>query len=319
MRVQNNITVFSGDTRNNAQAEWTKKEGTYSYDQKSRSVYAGNFLKEFPLREKIQQKKAEAQQRAMKIVGDAWDADKVIDNEIMQRQARIGELREDNKDAMESLKEFRQMEEDLREGYGVAADSEEQMDLELMKRNALGQKLTEEEKERLAEIRENGMTDYQTRALELDKVASYYRKVIAENNIVAAEESEVIQDIRAERNKYHPMLDAQEQAEDVLAAAREEIIGIVEEEAKEHLDEEQEEREEQAEAIEEKREEQEEILEKREEREEELDELIEDMPVEEMTDLSQTIDEVKQQIQKVLNEVNLLDEDIKGAKVDTNI
>ena len=211
MRVQNNITVFSGDTRNNAQAEWTKKEGTYSYDQKSRSVYAGNFLKEFPLREKIQQKKAEAQQRAMKIVGDAWDADKVIDNEIMQRQERIGELREDNKDAMESLKEFRQMEEDLREGYGVAADSEEQMDLELMKRNALGQKLTEEEKERLAEIRENGMTDYQTRALELDKAASYYRKVIAENNILAAEESDVIQDIRAERNKYHPVLDAQEQ------------------------------------------------------------------------------------------------------------
>ncbi len=318
MRVQNNITVFSGDTRNNAQAEWTKKEGTYSYDQKSRSVYAGNFLKEFPLREKLQQKKAEAQQRAMKIVGNAWDADKVIDNEIMQRQERIGELREDNKDAMESLKEFRQMEEDLREGYGVAADSEEQMDLELMKRNALGQKLTEEEKERLAEIRENGMTDYQTRALELDKVASYYRKVIAENNILAAEESDVIEDIRAERNKYHPMLDAQEQAEDVLAAAREEIIGIVEEEAKEHLDEEQEEREEQAEAIEEKREEQEEILEKREEKEEELEELIKDMPVEEMTDLSQTIDEIKQQIQKVLNEVNLLDEDIKGAQVDLN-
>ncbi len=319
MRLQNNITVFSGDTRNNAQAEWVKKEGTYSYDKKSRTVYAGNFLKEFPLREKLQQKKAEAQQRAMKIVGDAWAGDKVIDDEIGQRQDHIRELREDNKDALENLKEFRQMEDDLREGFGVASDSEEQMDLEILKRDARGAQLTEEEKERLKTIQENGITEYQSRALEIDKTASYYRKIVASNNEAAYEESEVIKGIRAERNKYHPMLDAQEQAEDVLAAAREEIIGIVEEEAKEHLDEEQEKREEQAEAIEEKREEQEEILEKREEREEELEELIEDMPVKEMTDLSQTVDEVKQQVQKVLNEANLLEEDIKGAQVDLNV
>ncbi len=318
MNIQNNITVFSGDTRNNAQAEWTKKEGTDSYDKKSRTVYAGNFLKEFPLREKIQQKKAQAQERAMKIVGDAWDADKVIDDEIRQRQERIRELREDNKDAMENLKEFRQMEDDLREGFGVAADSEEQMDLELLKRDARGAELTKEEKERLAAIQENGMTEYQRRALEIDKTASYYRKIVASNNVAVAEESDVIEGIRAERNKYHPMLDAQAQAEDVLASARDEVIGLVTEEAKEHLDEEQEKREEQAEAIEEKREEQEEILEKREEREEELEELIEDMPVKEMTDLGQTVDEVKQQVQKVLNEANLLEEDIKGAKVDLN-
>ena len=38
-----------------------------------------------------------------------------------------------------------------------------------------------------------------------------------------------------------------------------------------------------------------------------------------MTDLQQTIDEVKQQIQKVLNEVNLAAEDIKGAKVDMTV
>ena len=43
MNIQNNITVFSGDTRNNAQAEWTKKEGTDSYDKKS--VRTGSFSK----------------------------------------------------------------------------------------------------------------------------------------------------------------------------------------------------------------------------------------------------------------------------------
>ena len=69
---------------------------------------------------------------------------------------------------------------------------------------------------------------------------------------------------------------------------------------------------------EEKKEEQEEIQEKRDERQEELEELIDHMPVKEMTDLNQTLEEVKQQVQKVLNNVNLIEEDIKGAKVDLN-
>ena len=320
MRLQNNITVFTGDTRNDAQVRQAgRKEGNPQESGKSKTFYAGNFLEEFPLKDRIAQRKAQAQERAMKIIGDAWDGDRVIDDEIRQRQEHIRELKEDNKDAMENLKEFRQMEDDLREGFGVAADSEEQQDLELLKRSGPGYEPTEEEKERLARIRENGMTEYQSRALEIDKAASYYRKAVAANNRAAYEESEIIEGIRGERNKYHAMVDAQGQAEDVLAAARDEVIGMVAEEAKEHLDEEQEKREEQAEAIEEKREEQEEILEKREEREEELEELIEDMPVEEMADMSQTMEQVKQQVQKVLNEANLLEEDIKGAQVDLNV
>lgn len=319
MRLQNNINVFAGDTRNNAQqAEKTQQIQKNQDNEKSRTFYAGNFLAEFPLRDRIAQKKAQAQERAMKIVGDAWDADRVIDDEIRQRREHIRELQEDNKDAMESLKEFRQMEDELREGFGVAADSEEQLDLELLKRSGPGYKATDEEKERLAKISENGMTEYQRRALEIDKVASYYRGIVAANNGLAAEEDDVIQGISRERVKYHGMVDAQNQAEDVLAASRDEIAGMVVEEAKEHLDEEQEKREEQAEAIEEKREEQEEILEKREERQEELEELIEDMPVKETLDMDQTMEEVKQQVQKVLNEAKLLEEDIKGARVDAN-
>lgn len=320
MRLQNNITVFTGDTQNNAQVQQAGQKAAGSREQgKNKTFYAGNFLTEFPLQDRIAQRKAQAQERAMKIVGDAWDADRQIDDEIRQRRDHIRELQEDNKDALENLKEFREMEDTLREGYGVTSDSREQQDLELLKRSKeMGFKPTEEEKERLEAIRERGLTDYQTRALELDKTASYYRRIVADNNRAAAEEKDVIKGIRAERNKYHPMTDAQAQAEDVLQAARDEVIGMVAEEAKEHLDEEQEKREEQAEAIEEKRQEQEEILEKREEREEELENLVEDMPVEEMTNLNQAVEDVKQQIQKVLNNVNLLEEDIKGAQVDLN-
>lgn len=310
MNVQNNITVFSGDTRNNAQAEWANKEATESCDKKSKTIYAGDFLKEFPLRERIQQKKSEAQQRALKIVSDAWGMDKQIDDEIKVREEESKVLQEDNQEALENLKDVNQRMEELRDAFGISPDSEEQQELE---------RIMQMRKSPTVSLEEMELTEYQKRALALDDEATFYRKQIAANNGKILENSEVNAAIRKERIKSHAMVDARKDAEEVMDASRDTAIGLVMEEAKEHLDEEQEKREEQAEAIEEKKEEQEEIQEKRDEREEELEELIKDMPVEEMTDLQQTMDEVKQQIQKVLNEVNLAAEDIKGAKVDMTV
>ena len=310
MKVQNNITVFSGDTRNNAQAEWSNKKATESYDKKSKTIYAGDFLKEFPLRERIQQKKSEAQQRALKIVGDAWDMDRQIDDEIRVREEESKALREDNQEALENLQDVNQRMEELRDAFGISPDSEEQQELE---------RIIQKRKSPTVSLEEEELTEYQKRALALDDVASYYRNQIADNNGKVQENSDTVEAIRKERLKSHTMVDAQKEAEEVMDAARDTAVGLVMEEAKEHLDEEQEKREEQAEAIEEKKKEQEEIQEKRDEREKELEELIKDMPVEEAASLDQTMEEVKQQIQKVLNEVNLAAEDIKGAKVDAMV
>lgn len=310
MNVQNNITVFSGDTRNNAQAEWANKEATESYDKKSKTIYAGDFLKEFPLRERIQQKKSEAQQRALKIVGDAWDMDRQIDDEIKVREEESKVLREDNQEALENLKDVNQRMEELRDAFGISPDSEEQQELE---------RIIQRRKSPTVSLEEEELTEYQRRALALDDEATFYRNQIAENNGKVLENDYTIKAIRKERIKSHTMVDAQKEAEEVMDAARDTAVDLVMEEAKEHLDEEQEKREEQAEAIEEKKEEQEEIQEKRDEREKELEELIKDMPVEEAASLDQTMEEVKQQIQKVLNEVNLAAEDIKGAKVDAMV
>lgn len=310
MKLQNNITVFSGDTRNNAQAEWVKKEAAESFDKKSKTIYAGDFLKEFPLREKIQQKKAEVQQRALKIVGDAWDADRQLDKDIRAREEESETLREDNQAALENLKDVNQRKEELRDSFGISPNSEEQQELERMIADRKSGKINLSEEE---------PTEYQRRALALEDEADLYRKEIAANNGKILENSEINTAIRKERAKSHTMVDAQAQAQDVMESLTDDIVGLVTEEAKEHLDEEQEKREEQAEKIEEKKKEQEEIQEKRDEREKELEKLIEEMPVEEMTNLQQTMDEVRQQIQKVLAEANLAAEDVKGAKVDASL
>ena len=108
-------------------------------------------------------------------------------------------------------------------------------------------------------------------------------------------------------------------ADEVLKAARDEILGMVIEEAKDHIDEEQENREEEAEEIKEEREEQEELLEERKENEEELEDLMEDMPIDEMADLKSTQEQIRQEVQNVVNKMHLVTEDIKGAMVDTNL
>ena len=94
---------------------------------------------------------------------------------------------------------------------------------------------------------------------------------------------------------------------------------MIVEESREHIDQEQEKKEEEAQAIKEKKEEQEVVLEKRKEHQDELEELMEKMPLEELADLKNVQAQMQQEIQNIVSKMNLVAEDIKGAKVDINI
>ena len=52
------------------------------------------------------------------------------------------------------------------------------------------------------------------------------------------------------------------------------------------------------------------------EKKEEAEELFENMPMEEMIHMGQLKDEIKQEVQKIVSEMKLVAEDIKGAVVD---
>ena len=106
------------------------------------------------------------------------------------------------------------------------------------------------------------------------------------------------------------MLKAQEMADEILEAASKEIIGMAWAEAKDHIDEEQKKREELAEKAAEKKEELEEKLEKAKEDREEAEEFTE--AIKEAT----SMDDVKREINEMLDKMKLIEEDIKGAKVD---
>lgn len=326
MKIQQNITVFAGDTQNYAKTGSEPTEDRTSQNDRNKTIYAGDLTKQFSLKDRIQQKKEQAKERALKIINDAWDGDKAIDTEIGESKARIAEQRANYQEAQDSVSRISEERAKLRVNSHVEADSEEQRDLELLEKAQTAEKypwsgvsLTDEERERLAGIEEKGLTEYQKQQLELSETEWRYRESAYRAEMQIQTENAVIRGIRGESRKHHPMADAQREAKDVLEAVRDEIIGMVVEDAKDHVDEEQEKREEQSEAIEEKREEQEEILERREEREEEMEELIEDMPIEEAADLENTQEEIQQEIQNMLNKMGLITEDIKGVKVDAGV
>ena len=261
----------------------------------------------------------------MKIVGEAWDGDRQIDEKISKSKDRRRELQEEIREAQDNVKCLTETQEVLAKSYGIEADSQEQQDLELLakaqasKHVSSGIQLSEEEQERLAEISKGERTEYQKCWLELNEQSWTSRDIIFRDKLKVEKENAVIRGIREEKRKSHEMVNAQGQAEEVMEAVRDEIIGMVADEAKDHIDEEQEKREEEAEAIKEKKEEQEAILEERKEKEEELEELMEDMPVNEAMNLDSIQEEIQREIQDVVNKMNLVVEDIKGAKVDLEI
>lgn len=355
MKVQNNITVFTGDTQNNVQAERAAKDSRLQ-DGRNKTIYAGNFLTEFPLRDRIQQRRAQAQERALKIVSDAWDGDKQIDDEIGRSRDRIKELKEQYKELLEVKSAMRSGQEELekegntlsvklKEGEdAVSLEPEDSEEAAFMEKAYTARlfpwaevEFTEEELKRFEEMDTEEITGYMKDRIEQraaawksggtvgaggeaggpERAGDEIDRLLYKLGKEIEMENAVIRGIRGEQRKHHSMLDAQKQAEDVMAAARDEIVGLVVEEAKEHIDEEQEKREEESEAIKEKKEEQEKILEERKEEEEELEKLIEEMPIEDMADLKNMQEEVRQEVQNIVNKMNLVAEDIKGAMVDT--
>jgi len=321
MQVQNkSITVYSQGVPESGLQDRLNPRGKEK-NQQNKTVFAGDVLGSASLQDRIGKRREMAQKRALKIVNDAWDADRILDDEINVRRERIRELREENEGTLENLKEVNRMERELREQFGVEINSEEQKELELMKRRwNCDFHPTEEDQERLARIDKKEKTEYQRRALEIHRTASYYRGMISSNNARILKDDMVIHKIRQEKLKHHNMTDAQENAEDVMESVTDEVVNLVVEDAKEKIDQEKEDREEQAGEIEEKREEQEEIREKRDERDEELEKLLEEeKPVEEMADKSRIFQEVRNQMEGILNEISLAAEEMKGAMVDIEL
>ena len=71
------------------------------------------------LRDRIAQKKEQAQKRALKIVSDMWEGDRKIDQELDKSRRIAEESAETLKDARENLESIEAQKEKVRNYYGI--------------------------------------------------------------------------------------------------------------------------------------------------------------------------------------------------------
>lgn len=321
MKVQN-TTIFMGDSAQN------EKYGRVSADKEGRkTIFAGNLNQSL---DPIAKRKQQAQKQAMKVVGDAWDNDREVEKSMEESRTRYKEYLDKLGEANAQLNWIEDERAALKESYGVPDDSLEEQELQLLikkvdsERIGSGVSLTEEEMEQIAQIEAKGLTTYQQRSLELYKSGDVYSDMRLDAEWGMEAESAFLRTMKRELPKLQKgMIMAQESKDEIMEAARQDIIGMLTDEAKEHIDEEMEEKKEAAEEKAEKEKEEEEKLEKIKAEKEEKEEFTEKVSgqTEEMTkavvEMENTMGDVQQEVKKIIDEMKLLEEDLKGAAVDT--
>ena len=212
----------------------------------------------------------------------------------------------------------------LRDEYGIDTDSQEEKELQLLEKEFRARQkgsdvqLTKEDMEEIAKIKAKGLTEYQSRSMEMLDYEKPYLDAAYEAKAGIEEENLTIAAIKRELPKNVAMLKAQDKADAIEDAASKEIMGMLLDEAKEHIDEEAKETEEKAKEKQEKEEELQEKIDAARERRKEEKELTEDI-VESAQDLNVTtanINDAQKDIKDMMNKLALVEEDMKGASVD---
>lgn len=282
MKIDRNFSMDNDSAVSNDNRKWTK----------FKSVDARALNLNVPA-DPIEAKRKNVRKQAMKLITDAWGRDekasKGIDDMRNEKRSKIDELDElkSKSSSLEDSKRF------LKEEYGVADDSQEQKDLELLEKyqnNKIGSSFdsfSEEEKARLKELQNTPLTEYQRKALEINDAKAKLDKEVNRKNDELKGMTQAITDAKIEQLKSQDMLKAQNAADTILDAVNKDIINMLVDESKKHIDE----------------------VQKKEQEESETDVK------------KQSVDHIakaQEEISKMLKDKNLINEDLLGIEIDLN-
>lgn len=280
----------------------------------------------------IEQKKQTARRQAMKLITDAWGRDELASQSIKDMEQQKADYVEQMQEAKEQEKTFEKSKKELQEQYGVADDSQEQKDLELLekfqnyKNGSHDESFTKEDVDRLKELQNLPRTEYQEKALRLNQIAGSMKVTASNAKDKLIELTDTIAKAKTDQAKSQDMLKAGSAADDILEASNKEIMGLLIQDGKEHIDKEQEEAQKKAEEQKEKRDEQQERIDEAKQERKEQEELIkgqaeadsaeQDLSLQRKT--TNNVEAAQQNIRNILEDNNLLAEDLKGIKIDFN-
>ena len=319
MKLQNN-SVFVGNELQNARHAGNKVNNKTN----RKTIDATGLKAQF---DPIAAKREDAKKKAMKIVGDAFANECKIDNDLDGRRQRVRDMLAENGEAAKEIKVYEDMRIDLRNQYGVDPDSQEEKDLRLLEKELDSHRpdsqitLTKEDYEELERIKKAGLSEYQQRSLEIRGYEGPAKDTIYNNSIEIKTENAIISSTEIERLKSHTMIDAQDAAEDIMDAASKEIMGMLVDEAKDHIDDEAEKAKEEAKEKAKEKEELEEKIEKNKEEKKEKERLTEEIleGVSELAVNTTDMESAQQELKDMMSKLSLIEDDIKGAAVDKTL
>ena len=254
------------------------------------TIFGGNLKS---LQDPVEARKKQAQEKAYKVVKEAFANDRFVDESIQSRRDHYAEMSKARDEATEQLKDITRM---------IEESEEERPDL-------------------------------------VDQ-ANKFRKDIEDANKQMRDDVSDVKQIRLERLKTHPMIDAEKEADSILDAANDDIKGMLIQDAVDNIDKKQEENEEKAKDASEEKKEKDEQLEAAEEKRAVQEALIlrtkeaieeaksvqkrneaPDMEMEDMIDLTKITTsgsgkDVKQSLDDIKSSMKVLEADLKGIKVD---
>lgn len=299
---------------------------------RGKTIDARNFILNQKGLSAVEKKKQSVRKQAMQLIADAWGRDnktelgiKEMQDEKSAKLSRIGELES-------KLNDIEENKQALVEKYGVNKDSREYKDLELLekyqdnKKGVSFDKFSKEEIDRLKELQNITLTEFQKKALELNGIKGEIKVEIrdSKNDLVAMTSG--ITQAKINQLKSQDMLKSKEAAEQMLDAADKDVMDMLVDEAKEHIDDEAEEAKEKIENVKENQKENQKRIEKSKEKREEQEKIIEGQLESDKLELDYSIqnqnmdrvEEVQKNISKLLNENYLVNEDLKGIEIDLN-
>lgn len=249
-------------------------------------VFSGKV--QFP-QDKVAERRREAQEKAMNIVKSAFTGEMALDDSIDEMNSSIEKAREEMVSQKAELNRIAEQKEELKGRSDLSAE------------------------------------EYEQELANLNEAERHFTGLIADGKKLEERTIQAVTDINLERAKSHPMVDASKEAEAALEAGGKEIVSLLFEEAKEHIDTENEEKQEAAEEKAAKEKELEERIEamkaKKEEKEDSaapMGEFLE-AATKQMVKIAETGEIVQKELKNIVDQFKLDLEDLKGAAVDEGV
>jgi hypothetical protein len=329
----NNVSIFVGGDPQSGRSQLL---GLSQEESNSSTFFAGSLNNNI---DPIARKKQMAQKKALKVVGDAFAADRKIDKEVAEREAKMKELRAENLETKKALKDLEAQKQEIGKEYGLGEEGLSDEDWNILKKGSeMPSDMSDEEKARYQEMKDRGLTDYYDYCKDIvDRIETNQQAINDNTAMIKSYEAanKAVHKARLDLRKGNPMIAAQEEAEAIMDAARKEIISMIKDQGMDHIDEEMQEKVDKAQEEKEKKEEEEEKLEairedkaqiedqmdaareKAHENEKRTEDLIEALPTEELLQMTGGTSDFQQELKDIMNKMNLMEEDLKGAAVDT--